>query len=573
MKTDAVTFADLAGSVLAVPPLARNADLTLNKAANAALIKHIEARGRHDAALRRQRQLLQHRPVRIRARSLDGWPRWRRPGTWVIPSVGPGLRQDAGPGGGAEEPQVPHRHGAADDLPDDPRWGGDRAAPLRRGLRQADHRLHQGRGLPDARGGQAAWSTTAWWRPSNTPSSAPTRARTRSCRKLVELVDRRYIVSGIGERPVITHLRDFGLQRLHLGLGLRGGPRGSTQILTACKRKDWDTAAKICARRTSRSRTRATPIRPSASCTRRSAWRASPTPGPLLPLLSNLEADKHERDQEGGVGPARRRPGAGLGVAMASRKRPEDLRSHRWFGVENLRAFGHRSRIAQMGYDRADYAGKPVIAVINTWNDINPCHQHFQARVEEIKRGVWEAGGFPLEMPAHVAVGELPEAVHACCTGTCWRWRPRSCCAATPSTAAWSWAAVTRPRPALVMGATSMNLPDHLLPGRADAARELAGRDPGQRQRRLEVLGRAARRHHHRGRLEGDRGRHRPLARHLHGDGDGVDDDRHRRDAGADACRAPRPSRRSIPTTGAWPRRRASASSRWCGRTSSRATS
>ena len=93
------------------------------------------------------------------------------------------------------------------------------------------------------------------------------------------------------------------------------------------------------------------------------------------------------------------------------RKRPEDLRSHRWFGVENLRAFGHRSRVAQMGYDRADYAGKPVIAIVNTWNDINPCHQHFRARAEEVKRGVWQAGGFPLEMPAHVAVGELPEAV------------------------------------------------------------------------------------------------------------------------------------------------------------------
>ncbi|HSH07819.1 MAG TPA: dihydroxy-acid dehydratase, partial [Burkholderiales bacterium] len=73
----------------------------------------------------------------------------------------------------------------------------------------------------------------------------------------------------------------------------------------------------------------------------------------------------------------------------ASKKRPEDLRSHRWFGVQDLRAFGHRSRAAQMGYDRSDYAGKPVIAIINTWSDINHCHTHFRARAEEVKRGVW----------------------------------------------------------------------------------------------------------------------------------------------------------------------------------------
>jgi dihydroxyacid dehydratase/phosphogluconate dehydratase len=106
------------------------------------------------------------------------------------------------------------------------------------------------------------------------------------------------------------------------------------------------------------------------------------------------------------------------------RKRPEDLRSHRWFGVENLRAFGHRSRVAQMGYDRSDYAGKPVIAVVNTWNDISPCHMHFRERAEEIKRGIWQAGGFPIELPA----------ISLCTSGP------------IPSTARSSWAAVTRPR-------------------------------------------------------------------------------------------------------------------------------
>jgi len=83
----------------------------------------------------------------------------------------------------------------------------------------------------------------------------------------------------------------------------------------------------------------------------------------------------------------------------SNRKKPEELRSHRWYGVNDLRSFGHRSRTAQMGYHPSDYMGKPVIAVVNTWSEINSCHTHFKQRVEEVKRGVWQAGGFPVEMP------------------------------------------------------------------------------------------------------------------------------------------------------------------------------
>ncbi len=86
-------------------------------------------------------------------------------------------------------------------------------------------------------------------------------------------------------------------------------------------------------------------------------------------------------------------------------KRPETLRSHRWYGAEDLRSFGHRSRTKQMGYAAADYAGKPVIGIINTWSEANPCHAHFRTRAEEVKRGVWQAGGFPMEIPA-MSLGE-----------------------------------------------------------------------------------------------------------------------------------------------------------------------
>ena len=83
-----------------------------------------------------------------------------------------------------------------------------------------------------------------------------------------------------------------------------------------------------------------------------------------------------------------------------NRKRPEDLRSHRWLGVNDMRSFGHRSRLKQFGFDSEDWNGKPVIGIINTWSEINACHAHLRARAENVKRGILQAGGFPVELPA-----------------------------------------------------------------------------------------------------------------------------------------------------------------------------
>jgi len=82
-----------------------------------------------------------------------------------------------------------------------------------------------------------------------------------------------------------------------------------------------------------------------------------------------------------------------------ARKSPEQLRSWRWFGPDDLRSFGHRSRTKQMGFGDEDFKGKPVIGILNTWSDLNTCHTHFRDRAEEVKRGVWQAGGFPVEIP------------------------------------------------------------------------------------------------------------------------------------------------------------------------------
>lgn len=81
-------------------------------------------------------------------------------------------------------------------------------------------------------------------------------------------------------------------------------------------------------------------------------------------------------------------------------KRPEQLRSQKWFAPDTPRAFAHRSRAAQMGYTRADYGDKPIIAIINTWSDINQCHSHFRETAAHVRRGITQAGGFAVELPA-----------------------------------------------------------------------------------------------------------------------------------------------------------------------------
>jgi dihydroxy-acid dehydratase len=84
------------------------------------------------------------------------------------------------------------------------------------------------------------------------------------------------------------------------------------------------------------------------------------------------------------------------------RKTPEQLRSYGWFGggaTASLRTFSHRSRMRGLGYSAEEHLGKPIIGILNTWSDINPCHMHLRERAQQVKRGVWEAGGFPLEFP------------------------------------------------------------------------------------------------------------------------------------------------------------------------------
>jgi dihydroxy-acid dehydratase len=146
-----------------------------------------------------------------------------------------------------------------------------------------------------------------------------------------------------------------------------------------------------------------------------------------------------------------------------ARKKPEELRSHRWYGAQDLRAFGHRSRTAQMGYDRSDYAGKPVIAIINTWSDINPCHTHFRQRAEEVKRGVWQAGGFPVEMPA-MSLAEPMQKPTTMMYRNFLAMEAEELLRSYPADGAVLMGGCDKTTPGIVMGATSMNLPAIYVP-------------------------------------------------------------------------------------------------------------
>jgi dihydroxy-acid dehydratase len=84
----------------------------------------------------------------------------------------------------------------------------------------------------------------------------------------------------------------------------------------------------------------------------------------------------------------------------ARRKSASELRSARWLAPDDLRTFGHLSRLMQMGYAKEEWAGRPVIAILNTWSDAQPCHSHFKSRIDDVRRGILLAGGFPMELPA-----------------------------------------------------------------------------------------------------------------------------------------------------------------------------
>jgi dihydroxy-acid dehydratase len=146
-----------------------------------------------------------------------------------------------------------------------------------------------------------------------------------------------------------------------------------------------------------------------------------------------------------------------------SPKNEKSLRSYRWYGPDDLRSFGHRSRAASMGCTPADYAGKPVIAIINTWSDANPCHSHLRERANDVKRGVWQAGGFPMEIPA-ISLGETFQKPSTMMYRNLLAMETEELLRSYPVDGCVLLGGCDKNTPALLMGAISMNLPAIFVP-------------------------------------------------------------------------------------------------------------
>jgi dihydroxy-acid dehydratase len=142
---------------------------------------------------------------------------------------------------------------------------------------------------------------------------------------------------------------------------------------------------------------------------------------------------------------------------------PAALRSHRWFGPDDLRSFGHRSRLKGMGIDDTDYRHRPVIGILNTWSDLNTCHSHLRERAEEVKRGVYQAGGFPVEVPV-ISLSEMLMKPTTMLYRNLLAMETEEVLRSHPIDAAVLMGGCDKTVPGLLMGAISADIPSIFLP-------------------------------------------------------------------------------------------------------------
>ncbi|MAA68554.1 MAG: dihydroxy-acid dehydratase [Deltaproteobacteria bacterium] len=153
-------------------------------------------------------------------------------------------------------------------------------------------------------------------------------------------------------------------------------------------------------------------------------------------------------------------------MTTSSRRTPDELRSSRWYAPDDLRSFGHRSRTKQMGFHRDEFLGKPVIAIINPWNELNTCHTHFPQRVQDIKRGIYQAGGFAVELPV-LSLGEQLLKPTAMMYRNLLAMEVEEVLRGYPVDGAVLLGGCDKTTPGVLMGALSMNLPFVYVPGGA----------------------------------------------------------------------------------------------------------
>ena len=141
-----------------------------------------------------------------------------------------------------------------------------------------------------------------------------------------------------------------------------------------------------------------------------------------------------------------------------------DLRSQYWFGLKDKGGYIHRERLRNQGYPDEVFQGKPVIGIATTWSELNPCNVSLKEVAESVKRGVWEAGGFPLEFPA-MSLGETVMRPTTMLFRNLLAMEVEELIRANPLDAVVLLGNCDKTPPGLLMGAASVNLPTLMVTG------------------------------------------------------------------------------------------------------------
>ena len=156
----------------------------------------------------------------------------------------------------------------------------------------------------------------------------------------------------------------------------------------------------------------------------------------------------------------------------------EGRRSQAWFGAEGRSGMVYRSWVRNQGYGPKVFDGRPVIGVASTWSELSPCNAHLHRVAEAVKRGVWQAGGFPLEFPA-LSLGETLMRPTAMLYRNLLAMEAEELIRANPLDGVVLLSGCDKTTPGLLMAAASVNLPAIMVTGGPMLNGKFRGRDIG----------------------------------------------------------------------------------------------
>jgi dihydroxy-acid dehydratase len=159
-------------------------------------------------------------------------------------------------------------------------------------------------------------------------------------------------------------------------------------------------------------------------------------------------------------------------------KRVEELRSQRWLAGDGMRTFSHRARLAQTGWNRSDFMGRPVIGILNTWSDISTCHSHLRERAQKVREGIIRAGGWPIELPA-MSLGEVWVKPTTMLYRNFLAMEAEELIRSHPIDGVVLMGGCDKTTPALLMGAFSVNVPCIFIPAGASSNSSFRGEKVG----------------------------------------------------------------------------------------------